>query len=630
MKASHSFRWLFLSSILLLDSYALAYTTSTTTLVFNVTGFEECVFNLVFSEPGASTTKDFIEHVVNSNPQIRAWRIQALRIPEPEPHVFSPVLLPNDLTEVCSINFLVMISGNCSKYIPFVFGSRLYNPKNALYFVHGNASSCSGKVEDVANRFIGRLDVNPIVLYLSEDNINVQRAEIHCLSCATADLVTVQMLLPCTNLLELKEIGNVLEFQHLVPVIAVVSHFAALMNEVGQGRECDFVVMGGSSTSSRRNYACETSHLLIENAAAKLNYSVEYFDLIPRKSLAFNVPRTTHALVALLGVQGWEAMFWSISPDNLVQQKLMGKHTFEFLYCTRTEKREGFNVFFWIVPFDNWSWFFIGITVLILIATLNGQWFEVYAILMRQECRILKGKQKLLMVFILATIVFTYGYEGVVSSFLTVVPPVVVYMRLMDLLDRGYKILLSDIAEFDPLKPVFIAENITTDPEIWIKRFSSKINTDISSMLEFIMNCSSTFPLLSESTTQWKTDLKNTHPDLSCNVLQDASYSQNEIFLFYGHSRAPFNVAVKYLVESGLWSFYNQYLFQYRFSLVHRRTYELQLYNENKSKPFTMSDWKILSVFIGWAVLLVLTFLVFLIEKLVHKWKSSAKVSKLQ
>jgi len=111
-----------------------------------------------------------------------------------------------------------------------------------------------------------------------------------------------------------------------------------------------------------------------------------------------------------------------------------------FIYCKCSLDRKSFSFLFWTVPLDPETWGFLLISILALIGLLKGAWFEVYAIMMRQDCRILE-RHKPLVFFILAAVVFTYGYEGVISSFLTIPPPIIIYDTLKELIDQNYKIL---------------------------------------------------------------------------------------------------------------------------------------------------------------------------------------------
>jgi len=111
-----------------------------------------------------------------------------------------------------------------------------------------------------------------------------------------------------------------------------------------------------------------------------------------------------------------------------------------FVYCTELSERESFSSLFWSIPMDTWSWILLGITCLSITILLRGQWFQVYSILMRQSCTIL-NKNRTLIIFILATIIFTYGYEGIISSLVIVPPPIKVFNTMKELLDNGYRIV---------------------------------------------------------------------------------------------------------------------------------------------------------------------------------------------
>jgi len=160
-----------------------------------------------------------------------------------------------------------------------------------------------------------------------------------------------------------------------------------------------------------------------------------------------------------MGMSSWIKLYQTVSVANLVKQALRGESTSNFLYCTGTVQREGFNMLFWTVPLDNWSWALLGISVLLITAIIRGQWFPVFAILMRQDCTILNGRHTvLLMIFILATIIFSYGYEGVVSSLLTAQPPLIVFTTLKEVLNGGYKLFAPNGGELTPYKRIFERE----------------------------------------------------------------------------------------------------------------------------------------------------------------------------
>jgi len=136
------------------------------------------------------------------------------------------------------------------------------------------------------------------------------------------------------------------------------------------------------------------------------------------------------AAVALFGLSMFLSRSEAIEPD--FQQLFLKTDKRYFVFCTTKIERETLSFMFWTAPLDNWSWVALGTSVMLLIFTYRGQWVEIYSILMRQSCNILE-KNKLLVIFIFAAIIFTYGYEGIVSSYLTVPPPFKAYESLREL-----------------------------------------------------------------------------------------------------------------------------------------------------------------------------------------------------
>jgi len=208
---------------------------------------------------------------------------------------------------------------------------------------------------------------------------------------------------------------------------------------------------------------CFSRHILIENVAAKLNYSVEYISARALSGYAISAEfylRTSYSALAITGYLPWVVWNMDTSADNMLKQVLRRQIYSVYMYCTESLEREGFSFFFWILPFDNWTWLFLGISILTITLVVHGNWFPVFAILMRQNCGILDGR-KLLMIFIIAAIIFTYGYEGIVSSFLTVQPPVKVYETLKGLLSANYTMRAPTDGILDEYKEIFKRGNIT-------------------------------------------------------------------------------------------------------------------------------------------------------------------------
>jgi len=435
--------------------------------VFNVTGFDQCAFNLVVTQivdpESDSIRQDFVELILTSNPVPQLWTVATMTRDD----IGKTPFLNFSFREVCSANILITTGGCLTPALDTIFGSRSYNPHNIVYIVRGKpANECSP-----SHFYFGYTLVNSglVFLDLAEDNLSVKHAVLWCKKCHLENEM-INLTFPYQWLVEVQKFSAEVKQGLSEPIVASASLLYSKSFPEADIPRCKHLYKLRSSTQPNQ-IGCFHRHILIENVAAKLNYSVEY---IPTAKMNLNTAifsgsslKKPYSGVASLGIVGWTSWQDKISPENMVKQLNRGKITSLFLYCTPSDavQREKFNFLFWTVAFDTWSWGLMGASVLFITAILRGQWFPVIAILMRQDCRILNGRQKLLIIFILATIIFTYGYEGVISSLLTAQPPVIMYETLKDLLGAGYKIVLSKDINLNAYKVIFDTENIT-DPKI--------------------------------------------------------------------------------------------------------------------------------------------------------------------
>jgi len=109
---------------------------------------------------------------------------------------------------------------------------------------------------------------------------------------------------------------------------------------------------------------------------------------------------------------------------------------------------------------------------------------------MRQSCTIL-NKNRVLVLFILATIIFTYGYEGIISSFVTVPSPVKVYQSLGELLENGYRIVGHHVRASDhQLKNILRKQNISLEPQSSV--YNDEPGMDDDNITTAIIQCNAT------------------------------------------------------------------------------------------------------------------------------------------
>jgi len=439
-------------------------TNTTSLLTLNTTGYDNCIFNLVVAplpEEDILSSVDFVGSFVNSNPGTQPWTISIMSANDSD-----VLFLSANLIETCSINILISISGCLPINLPFIFDSRAYNPHNILYIAQGKPSEqCSGYGSSVGRSF-GNWKVNfdIILLKLADDNQTVAKSFIWCKGCWRLEKEIYQVRGSFRNLNSMRRVSSYLKGLASLPGVGVISHHSSV--NFTEFHKCKHFYKYRDSTQPHR-ICCFHRHLLMENVAAKLNYSVEYIDPTAHTEFHNIIFRDFDRLdyysaVAVLGLlTDWVTLSPDISPVNMIFQKPMESITSLFLYCTTEVKREGFDFRFWILPFDTVSWLFIGASVIVLTCILRGQWFPVFAILMRQDCRILMGWNKLFVLFILTTIILTYGYEGIISSLLTAKPPVFVYETLKEAFVAGYKIYGYVDTDWEPYAAIFQEENIT-------------------------------------------------------------------------------------------------------------------------------------------------------------------------
>ena len=444
-------------------------------------------------------------------------------------------------------------------------------------------------------------------------NSNVDEAFLMCLSCPVVEILPLHI--STKHLLEIRQFSIEVKNRSAVPIVALISHYSSTNFPKMLTRQCRYLYKQRWPTQKEK-VGCFARHILIENIATKLDYSVEYLrsDMnINNLLVDISFPGAKHySTYAVLGQKNWIKLYATVSNDNLLKQVLRGAITCKLLYCTKTIEREGFSFLFRTSPFDDWSWLLIGFSVLTVIIMFHGPWFPVFVILMRQECTILQGKQKLLMIFILITIVLTYGYEGVISSFLTAQPPLIVYNTLKELLSNGYQMYAPHGGDLTPYRRILEKENITRSLEskLFMSNWKRNTNTYVVSKLA---QCNLTFVVQTELQNTWKVEINRAYDKINCKYVKETRHSFNIVFQYFGEHYLKFVKYEEIMIQSGIWAYYINYE-EFIKELPNMRRIELMDYKDGLPIQFAMTDWKILSIFIAWIGLLVMGFVEFIGE----------------
>jgi len=590
----------------------------TKALTINTTEYTDCSFNLVAPEFGRNT-KDLIERILVMNFPQSGYTVSEL-----DPSSNTEVFLSSQshLAEKCSINIIVAISGVFTRGHLEIYGSRLYNSSNTLFLLLGVNRGLSPHNQNtlIKSPRSNTVTADIYLVHMSSDNQTVHRVISHCQSCSPVYSWIKFTLKPNLSILDLdylKSISSHFRQKSVLPIIASIGvdtkkSGGNIYYEPPRVKACSFLYRHRFQTKSFR-IGCQPTHILVENIAAEMNLTVEYIDPIQAVYYRFfiHISRIHYTAVAVFDRLSWLDWLSGVSPVNFCSQFLRSESRQTFVYCREIEERAAFNFLFWCIPFDEWSWIFIGIFFVTWIILLKGNWFDVFSILMRQASSTL-NKNKSLMIFVLCWIVLSCCYESLISSFLTVLPPVLTYDTLKDLIEHDYKIVVlpGNMENTTGLERAFKLENITS-PRTFE---NSVINVSLvrDNQNDLLHSCQATIRAPSSLITQYQSMMRTDYtPPVWCHSTKGTVYLTDQVYSFVGHEHVKVFQITTWLRESGLLVFYQEYRLFVVSRQYNRKSSKLAEYN---GIAFVMRDWKILSIFIAWAALLFVAILVLGLE----------------
>jgi len=352
-------------------------------------------------------------------------------------------------------------------------------------------------------------------------------------------------------------------------------------------------------------------HIFMEDAAVALNMSLKYVSYEEDDHYYFfNAPKHYSGIALLAIYQLHEPYLNKLTArfSSIVINSYLNK----FLYCVDKDEHEAFSFMFWTIPFDFWSWTGLAFSCLSFSILLRGDLFQIYSILMRQSCTIL-NKNKILIVLILVTIIFTYGYEGVISSFLTVPPPIKVVERLKDLIELGYKILNYQDLRSSELRRIFEQENITVPIEDW--RIPDSEAWSESQTYDSVAHRSTTTEVITREQHIGIDFMATKFRDTMCHIVKNTFMFKHEVYVFRGHLQKKLLNISQNMLQAGILGFIYDYCrFVNTLSNLDVMRARIMMEEESRTIPFVMRDWKMLSIFMGWTFILGIAFIVFLVE----------------
>jgi len=357
--------------------------------------------------------------------------------------------------------------------------------------------------------------------------------------------------------------------------------------------------------------------ILLENLAGKLNVSLSHppgWIVQQTYRMEGNMPTNKYPVAIMIA----HFPTWTLAPISTLSQVLISTEEQAVVYCVKSSERMAFSPKFWTMPFDMTSWVFIGVSCFCLTLLLKGEWFEIVSILMRQSCSILNNR-RILVLFSLITIVLTYGYEGVVSSFLTAPSPLLIVNTIGDLVHDGYRIVVGRL-------------NLVGDTPRWVKTIMNQTNLTEDQLTPLFVDgdrdsdfyglfahCNHTTFMDSGIRSkilliEMNEEVKKVSGATCHSTKLGISGSEFALInLIWGPAHAEVGRWTRNLIEFGVLDLIRKFT-DFVMVVPFLRRKEKQEYLDGLPVVFRFADWKIRSTFIGWAVLLNLAGIVFLLE----------------
>jgi len=583
-------------------------------MYFTTSGYEHCVCNLAINDQIRDlTSRNVVEDLVfGTTAGIQRWTI--FHVDQADVHRKRFLDRVQYFKESCSVNILVAIERCFERNLNNIFGHRLFNRQNTVIMLIGIKTMCTN-YQQTGNVLHGTdTQLETVSIFLT--GRKAAYAVFSCVFCSKSfHALRIPSNVDLHSIEEIRDFSDFVVRKSMLPVLGIVGVDIDLPNAVGHWEfvnQCKFLYRTRKVTPAS-HLGCDGRLITMENVAYVMNVSLMLSNQVKNFAERFiSSPRKHYsALVALRLYDITRPNLKLNFPLSFISPFILEMELSKFIYCVKRDEREGFNILFWKIPLDSWSWLGLSISSLALTLQLRGQWFQIYSILMRQSCTVL-NRHRTLIIFIFATIIFTYGYEGIVSSFVIVPPPIIVLENLKDLLTHRYQIIGN--RNHPVLQKVFMEENITqffntsfVPPGDSLRGFE---------ILEYASNCNATFIGPTNSLDR----LMLAFPDVQWHAASDTVIPVESAYHLFGTFHYKFGLILLRMREAGLL----QWIDSTATSLFNNVAKMLS--REDRKEPiltnlpvaFQLSDWRILSMFAVWASLLVISAVALLLEVIVR------------
>jgi len=578
----------------------------------NALEYANCVFHIFDSDSGNEPiNNDIIEQIMWMNQLHQKWTVTKKLHSSAELSKSMPKFEIHDNKKTCAINILIAVKNNWCNLSDLDLGriqSHLSFPNNLFLFIFGPKPLCrintllkSGTgiriLVDLYIIHLNRTLLKSYSVFRSADIIEPEFSYSVCGSCRRAVKVVFQIPLP--SLHEMSQLSKNAKVNSVQPIILVFGDNSGRDFLGPDSRYYSVFYKHRKHATLPHKIGRVLPHIFMENVAARLNLTLKFIPMDLEYLTSYFIAKAPmdQAGIALMESFGWAEWGNEVAPASIIQITpfLRGSTTSRFFYCRKSEKRTSFCFSFWTIPFDEWSWLLLGISLFGLTIVARRHGFEVFAILMRQDCTILNN-HKFLFFFILATIVITCAYESIISSFVTLPPPVLVFRTISDLLDNGYRIAGGVTAS--ELEPLFKQEQISLD------RIQASLHPTKADWV--VAECNAAIVVVAHSGFLGIGPVHYVvlkHSKLYCHLVIESRIEMPVLDVFAGFAHRKMAATAQTMVESGMMEIYLARKIHLVNLPFNRPIALIKEEAEGRERPFNLSDKKIRSIFVGWAVL---------------------------
>jgi len=162
-----------------------------------------------------------------------------------------------------------------------------------------------------------------------------------------------------------------------------------------------------------------------------------------------------------------------------------------------------------------------------------------------------------------------------------------------------------------PYVSIFERKN-TTDVDAKTVWTSGEVLT-VDEEYAALSQCNLTMILSTSQLHSWIAGINQAYDTIVCKHVIGTSSTNNIVNQYFGLNYLQFIEVEDMLVQSGIYGHYeeNERFLQDLYSM---RVMELKMVDDNLPIILTMKDWKILSIFVIWAALLLIAHVVFVVE----------------